>query len=103
MASCNPIEVFSFGSPGGEVVSTTGDTGSSSLTVSGERGSHEAAGGSGEVEFPGVGSCECSSVNWASIIGAATGLGVQPNSGLLNLHHMRTCTGTASRPSAQLS
>lgn len=41
MASCNPIELFSFGPPDcgrNSVVSTTGDVGGSYLTVLWERG-----------------------------------------------------------------
>ena len=82
MASCNPNELLSFGpSVGGQrrVVSTTGDTGGSSLTPSGEGGARAMEEteerGSGEVEFPGVGSCERSSAMWegASAVGAAAG------------------------------
>lgn len=66
MAACSPSELFTFGPSGGGgnwVLSTTGDTGGSSLTRSGEGGGHAVkAAGSGEVELPGVGSCECSSV-----------------------------------------
>jgi len=68
MAACKPNELFSFGPLGGgqiRVVSTTGDTGGSSLTASGERGGRATKEkGSGEVEFPGVGSCECSFAIW---------------------------------------
>lgn len=81
MASCSPIELFSFGPScwgGNRVLSTTGDTGGSSLTGSGGCGGHEPkAGGSGEVEFPGVGSCECPSVirDEVSAMGTAFGCG----------------------------
>ena len=79
MASCNPNELFSCGpSDGGEnrVVSATGDTGGSYLIASGEGGRQAVeVGGSGEVEFPGVGSCERSSVIWDEIsaVGAPPG------------------------------
>lgn len=49
------------------MVSTTGEAGGSCLTASGERGgiaTRRARCGSGEVEAPGVGSCECPSLAW---------------------------------------
>ena len=64
MASCNPNELFSFESLGGGksgVLPTTGDTGGSPLIALGE------GGGSGEVELPGVGSCERSSAVWGGV------------------------------------
>lgn len=79
MAACKPNELFSFGPSGGgqrRVVSTTGDTGGSSLIAPGERGCRAIKEkGSGEVEFPGVGSCERSSAIWdvVSAMGAAAG------------------------------
>jgi len=83
MASCNPIELFSFGPLGcgrTRVVATTGDAGGSYLTESGERGGDatKVEGGSGEVECPGVGSCECSSAIWDKVlaVGAASGCGL---------------------------
>jgi len=77
MAACRPKELFSFGSSGEgqkRVVPTTGDTGGSSLIASGGRGGRAAKEkGSGEVEFPGVGSCERSSAIWEVVpaVGAA--------------------------------
>lgn len=107
MASCNLIELFSFGSSDrGEnrVVSTTGDTGGSCLIVLGERG-NDVGRGSGEVEVPGVGSCECSSLIWDEVVLMEKTFGCdwRVDSRALNLHHMRTCAGSALRPSAQRS
>ena len=71
MAACKPNELFSLGTSGEgqkRVVSTTGDTGGSSLIESGERGGRATKEkGSGEVEFPGVGSCERSSAIWDAV------------------------------------
>lgn len=76
MASCNPNELFSFGPSDwgpNRVVSTTGDLGGSCLIALGEGGSDAVkAGGSGEMELPGVGSCECSSGIWDEVV--ATGV-----------------------------
>ena len=112
MASCNPNDPLSFDEVvmgGGRhgVVSTTGDAGGSSFTTSGEgrgRGT-EVVGGSGEMEFPGVGSCERSSVTWdgASAIGAAASRDLRLGWRSCALHHMRTWTGFASRIVAQAS
>ena len=110
MASCNPIELFSFGPSDcgwNRLVSTTGDAGGSYLTASGERGGDvtKVEGGSGEVEFPGVGSCECSSAICDKVlaVGVASSRDLRVDSRALNLHHMRTCVGLASRPSAHRS
>lgn len=101
MASCNPIEVFPLGVSGSGwnwVVSTVGDTGGSALTTLGEGGDHavDSAGGSGDIELPGVGSCERSSA-----IAEGSGRVIRLDWRSLALHHMRTWTGLASRPSAQ--
>ena len=108
MASCNLIELFSFGPSGvgpSLVVSTTGDTGGSSLTALGEEGGHATKVGSGEMELPGVGSCEHPSVIWSGglAMGAVPGCDLRVDWRALNLHHKSTCLGSASRPFAQRS
>ena len=99
MASCNPIDVFS-GCERIWVVATTGDTGGSSLTDHAEA----VGGGSGEVELPGVGSCERPSAwDGTPTVADAPCSDLRLNRRSFALHHIRTWTGFASRPSAQRS